>query len=159
MKKTLLYIILFSMVSCSSPLSKKFNPNTYGADIAEIEVKLSKNDKELIGGWVSKHSPGGNSLEINGLTYEQILEKAKQDKKELQQKIDNFYNTKFTSGDKFIKDIQKLVDDNVLNIDNYEVECISFFCSYKEKEGTVFKMNYKQIFNQAPAFCKEKENQ
>jgi len=158
MKKVLLLTGLLLLASCSSPLSKKFNENTYGSDIAEIE-KQSKEDKELIGGWVISHSIVGKSIELNGLTYEQILEKAKQDKKEKQQKLEAFYNTKYTNGDKFAQEVQKLINDKVINIDNAEAECFGVFISYKERDSTIFNMTYRQIYKDAPAFCKEKQAQ
>jgi|GEM_PF-6309121 len=158
MKKLLLCISMLLLTSCGSPLSKKFDPNTYGSDIAAIE-KQSKDDKELIGGWVVEHSSGGNSLELNGLTYEQILEKAKQEKKQKQQKLDQFYKTKYTDGDKLSQELQKLVNENIISIDNTQVECLGFFLSYKEEEGTVYNMTYWQIFKESPGFCKEKLNQ
>ena len=158
MKKVLLLTGLVLLASCSSPMSKKFDPNTYGSDIAEIE-KQSKQDKELIADWVISHSIIGKSLELNGLTYEQILEKAKQEKKEMQQKLDSFYKTKYTNGDKFAEDLQKVIDEKIIKTDENEAHCLFFFTGYKEKEGTVYNMTYQQIFKESPGFCKEKESQ
>ena len=151
MKKVLLLTGLLLLASCSSPLSKKFNENTYGSDIAEIE-KQSKEDKELIGGWVISHSIVGKSIELNGLTYEQILEKAKQEKKEKQEKLEAFYNTKYTNRDKFSQELQEAIDKGVMKVNEEEVFCLLFFTGYKEKEGTVFNMTYRQIYKDAPAF-------
>lgn len=156
MKKLLLSISILMLVSCSSPLSKKFDTKTYGADIAEIGEKISKEDKDLLNKWVLSHSIVGKEMEINGLTYEQLLDNAKKDQQEKKIAKENFLKAKYTDLDKFFTELQKLVDNHVIDMDEEEAGCIGSFIGYKQKESkAIFNMTHQQILDAAPGFCEE----
>lgn len=157
MKKIIFFCVFSLLVACSSPMSKKFNPDNYGNDLKELKEVLSKEEKDLLNTFLLKNSVGQNSLELNGLTYKEILEKAKAEKKEEKKKLDDFYNTKFTNLDKFAKDSKKLLSLGLFKTDRESAECVGFYCGYKKREGNeLLKMTYKQILEEAPKFCKEK---
>lgn len=159
MKKLFLLSTSLFILSCSSPLDKKFDSKNYASDILEVEKKISPDEKKLIEFWVITHSIVGKDIEINGLTYNQILDNAKKDKAEKETKLKNFLNTKFTDSDKFGEDSQTIVDQGLYELSQDEMEEIGFYIGYKKREGNVLeKMTYAEIFKQAPAFYKEKNS-
>lgn len=156
MKKLLLPVLLFAFVSCSNPVEKKYEVATYAADIKAMEGEITSEDKALLNDWVLKHSVNGKDIQLNGLTYQQILDDAKKDQKEKARKLKKFYDTKFTTGEKFAEDTQRVMDEGIFSPKEEDVSCIGFFCGYKGKEGTITNYTYYQIFKEAPSFCKEK---
>lgn len=156
MRKIILPTLLLLLFSCSNPMDKKYDSKTYAADLKEIETNISESEKSLLNNWVLKHNVSGREIELNGLTYQQILEDAKKEVKEKEDKLNKFYNTKFINDEIFIQDTQKLIDKGILKISVDEIGCIGFFCSYKQREGTINNYTYNQIFKEAPKFCEEK---
>ena len=83
MKKILLItLVSFLILSCSSPLDKKFNESTFEVDAKEIKEsgKLSQDDAEIMLGWIMRSKFKGESLEDK--TYNEIIADAKDYKKE-----------------------------------------------------------------------------
>lgn len=66
----LIFILLFS---CSSPVDKKYSPDTLITDIPELNKELSEKDMELIGGWIMRT----DEVTLAGKTYSDILDDAK----------------------------------------------------------------------------------
>lgn len=83
MKKiSLLLAVILMILSCSSPLDKKYNEKTLEQDAKEIKEsgKLSDEDAELLIGWILKSKLSGEIIE--GKSYSEIVKKAKDYKKE-----------------------------------------------------------------------------
>ena len=83
MKKTLLIVLLAILTfSCSTPLNKKYNEETFETDAKEIKEsgKLSNEDALIMAGWIMRSKLKGENLE--GKTYNEIIEEAKDYKKE-----------------------------------------------------------------------------
>ncbi len=78
----ILLFIFFIFFSCSSPLDKKYSEQTFETDAKEIKEsgKLSDEDALIMAGWILKAKLGGEKLE--GKTYSEIIEEAKNYKKE-----------------------------------------------------------------------------
>lgn len=83
MKKTLLIIFAAILTfSCSSPLEKKYSEESFETDAKEIKEsgKLSEEDALIMAGWIMRSKLNGENLE--GKTYNEIIEEAKDYKKE-----------------------------------------------------------------------------
>ncbi|WP_111682823.1 hypothetical protein [Winogradskyella tangerina] len=74
--------IFFFIFSCSSPLDRKYNEETFENDAKEIKESgnLSEQDALIMAGWIMKSKLNGGNLE--GMTYGEILKEAKDYKKE-----------------------------------------------------------------------------
>ena len=90
MKKGILLIgIVTLLISCSSPMDKKFNEKTAKEDIVAIKEKIDSTEFKLLAGSMMRLKFKGEKIEE--MTYSQILEdgkkwKIKQDKIEAEQK-------------------------------------------------------------------------
>ncbi|MCD8401422.1 hypothetical protein [Tenacibaculum finnmarkense] len=90
MKKELLLIGIISLLlSCSSPMNKKFNEKTFKEDIEAIKNNIDSTELELLAGSMLRLKFKGEKIEE--MTYSQILEngkkwKVEQDKIEAEQK-------------------------------------------------------------------------
>lgn len=83
MKKINLLLVVASIIlSCSSPLDKKYNESSLEQDAKEIKEsgKLSDEDAELLIGWILKSKLNGEK--IDGKSYSEIIKEAKDYKKE-----------------------------------------------------------------------------
>jgi hypothetical protein len=83
MKKILLItLVSFLILSCSSPLDKKYNESTFEVDAKEIKESgdLSQDDAQIMVGWIMRSKFKGESLEDK--TYNEIIADAKDYKKE-----------------------------------------------------------------------------
>nr|WP_199157169.1 hypothetical protein [Pedobacter sp. ASV2] len=160
MKKLMLIMLVFSIVSCKSNLSKKFDANNAAKDLEEIKTsgKVSAADYNLLLTKIMKGAIFSKEVNLNGLTYEEILNNAKAEAKQAEDKANAFLNQKF-SEDEAAR--MKGLEENYAYITEKEwkVGCFSFFIGYKSKEdiNKLKQMTYRQIFEQSGAFCKEKE--
>lgn len=87
MKKTLLLLSVIGIfISCSGPLDKAYNEETLAEDAKEIKknANLSDEDIQTMTGWIFKAKLTNEKL--NGKSYGEILDEAKNYKKE-QQKL------------------------------------------------------------------------
>ncbi|TRO65487.1 hypothetical protein [Christiangramia sabulilitoris] len=82
MKKYFYLVLGLIMISCSSPLDKNYNKETMQEDLKQIgeSGNVDDDEKKLIAGWIFKSGLTGESLE--GKSYSDILEEAKNYKKE-----------------------------------------------------------------------------
>ncbi|WP_298501807.1 hypothetical protein [uncultured Maribacter sp.] len=83
MKKTLLRLTLIGILtSCSGPLDKKYNEDTLSQDAKEIKKDgdLTEKEVQVMAGWIVRAKMKDEKLE--GKTYREILEEAKDYKKE-----------------------------------------------------------------------------
>jgi hypothetical protein len=83
MRKICLILLITSMlISCSGPLDKKYNEDTLAEDAKELKEsgKLSDEDAAIMAGWIFRAKLKDESLE--GITYGEILAKAKDYKEE-----------------------------------------------------------------------------
>ena len=82
MKKILLIIIISLLAACSSPLDKKYNEDTLAEDSKAIKEAgdLSEEEAQIMAGWILRAKLTDENLE--GKTYGEILEEAKDYKKE-----------------------------------------------------------------------------
>ncbi|MEM1336882.1 MAG: hypothetical protein AAGF96_03985 [Bacteroidota bacterium] len=83
MKKLLSIILAFLIIlSCSTPLDKKYGEETFESDIKEIKRsgKLSEEDALIMAGWIMRSKLQGENLE--GKTYNEIIKEAKDYEKE-----------------------------------------------------------------------------
>ena len=83
MKKLLLTISIIGLItSCSGPLDIKYNEDTLADDVKEIKEagNLSEEEAEMMAGWIVRAKIKDEKLE--GKTYGEILEEAKDYKKE-----------------------------------------------------------------------------
>jgi len=83
MKKiTLISVVYLLLLSCSSPLNKKYNEETLSEDAKEIKEKgkLSEEDAQIMAGWIVRAKLSGDKLENK--TYGEILTEAKDYNKE-----------------------------------------------------------------------------
>ncbi|MBL4745873.1 MAG: hypothetical protein JKY08_05855 [Flavobacteriaceae bacterium] len=83
MKKSLIFTLLCALiVSCSTPLDKKYNEDNFASDAKEIKESgnLSNDDALMMAGWIMKAKFSGENLE--GKTYKEIITEAKDYKKE-----------------------------------------------------------------------------
>ena len=81
-KYLLIVVLLFGIVSCSSPLDKKYSEESFKDDTREIKKsgKLSEEDAIVLASWILRSKLNDESLE--GKTYKEILDDAKDYKKE-----------------------------------------------------------------------------
>jgi hypothetical protein len=81
-KSILLLLIVYIFYACSSPLNKKYSESSFEADAKEIKEsgKLSEEDALIMTGWILKAKLTGDKIE--GKTYSEIIEEAKDYKKE-----------------------------------------------------------------------------
>ncbi len=90
MKKTILISIVIGLIiSCSSPLDKKFSEEKVEKDMIEIKEKLDSTELMLLAGTMIRLKLQDKNLE--GMTYQEILDdgetwKAEQEKIEREQK-------------------------------------------------------------------------
>ncbi|TYB72605.1 hypothetical protein ES676_10540 [Bizionia saleffrena] len=83
MKKTLIALSLIGvLISCSSPLDKKYNEDTLVEDTKDIKETsdISEEDTELMAGWIMRAKWIDATLDDK--TYGEIIEEAKNYKKE-----------------------------------------------------------------------------
>jgi len=83
MKKSLIFTLFCALIiSCSTPLDKKYNEENFESDAKEIKEsgKLSNDDALIMAGWIMKAKLKGDNLE--GKTYNEIINEAKDYKKE-----------------------------------------------------------------------------
>ncbi len=91
MKKiSLIIIVCFGLLSCSSPLDKKYNEESAKDDLVLINEKLDSTEVVLLAGTMFRLMLQEENLEK--MTYAEILDKGKkrkaeQDKLELEQKV------------------------------------------------------------------------
>ncbi|MDD7887102.1 hypothetical protein [Flavivirga sp. 57AJ16] len=85
MKKALTFLIIILLLSCSSPLKKKFSEETAKEDIEEIKTKIDSSEMALLAGTMIRLKLQDEKLEE--MTYFEILEKGKLWKEE-QEKIE-----------------------------------------------------------------------
>lgn len=88
MKKILTSITLLAFIvltSCSNPLNKKYSDKTFEQDAKEIgeSKKLNEEDAKMLAGYIMLAKLGNNELE--GKTYAEILQAAKDYKTEQEQ--------------------------------------------------------------------------
>jgi len=88
MKKTLTTLALATVIaltSCNNPLNKKYSDKTFEQDAKEIgdSKKLSPNEAEMLTGYIMLSKLGGKDIE--GKTYGEILQAAKDYKSEQEQ--------------------------------------------------------------------------
>ncbi|WP_025742391.1 hypothetical protein [Aquimarina pacifica] len=90
MKKTILFpAFVYLIISCSSPLNKKFSEEKAEKDMLEIKEKLDSTELMLLAGTMIRLKLQDKELE--GMTYQEILDdgkkwKTEQDKIEKEQK-------------------------------------------------------------------------
>ena len=90
MKKQILLLgVATLLISCSSPMNKKFNQETAAEDIKDIRSELDSTEIKLLAGSIFRLKLQDKKLE--GMTYAEILEdgkewKAEQERKEAEQK-------------------------------------------------------------------------
>ncbi len=77
-----IYILMFLIFSCASPLDKKFSEETSEGDIKEIRSKLDSADLMLLAGSIIRLKLSGEDMEQ--MTYNEILNKGRDWKKELE---------------------------------------------------------------------------
>ncbi len=153
-------MLVFTMVSCKSNLSKKFDTNNAAKDLEEIKAsgKISATDYELLLTKIMKGAMFSKEVNLNGLTYEEILNQAKAENKKREDSANAFLNQKFSEDEQAR---MKGLEENYTYITEKEwsVGCFSFFIGYKSKEdiNKLKQMTYRQIFEQSGAFCKEKK--
>lgn len=78
MKKIIVFIaITIAVMSCSNPLDKKYNKESFESDITELKESnvLSEDDLKLLAGEVLRSAFANEDL--NGKSYGQIIENAK----------------------------------------------------------------------------------
>lgn len=78
MRKTILLLaLLLVLVSCTSPLDKKYSNETLETDAKEIKESgdLEDDDAELLAGWIMKSKLQGKNL--SDKTYREIIDEAK----------------------------------------------------------------------------------
>lgn len=63
--------------------------------------------------------------------------------------------SKYTNMDKFFTELQKQVDDHIIDMDGRDARCLGFFLADKERDGSAFKMTYAQIIKEAPSYCEK----
>ncbi|MFC0344034.1 hypothetical protein [Epilithonimonas hispanica] len=82
MKKILLFITALILLSCSNPMNKPYNEETLQTDLKEIveKKKMSEEDSKTFAGWLILAKLGDKNLK--GKTYQEILDEAKNYKKE-----------------------------------------------------------------------------
>ncbi|WP_115460578.1 hypothetical protein [Winogradskyella aurantiaca] len=83
MKKAITFLLmLVTVISCSSPLDKKYNEDTFETDTKEIKESgnLSDEDALILAGWIMRSKLKSESLE--GKTYNEIIKEAKDYRKE-----------------------------------------------------------------------------
>jgi hypothetical protein len=82
--KNIFLLVLFSIliISCSTPLDKKYNEERLGDDAKEMKEsgKLTEEDAQIMAGWIVRAKLKDEYLE--GKTYREILEEAKDYKRE-----------------------------------------------------------------------------
>lgn len=89
MKKALLFFAIVGMlISCSGPLDKKYNEDTLAEDAKEIKKNgnLSDEDAQIMAGWIVRAKLTDEKLE--GKSYGEILEEAKDYKKEQEKLVE-----------------------------------------------------------------------
>ncbi|WP_222927923.1 hypothetical protein [Polaribacter aestuariivivens] len=72
MKKITFLIVLIFIISCSSPLDKKFNENTSKEDLMKIQSKIDSTQFYLLAGSMLRLKLQDNKIE--NMTYREILE-------------------------------------------------------------------------------------
>jgi hypothetical protein len=78
MKKIIVFIaITIAVMSCSNPLDKKYNKESFESDITELKESnaLSEDDLKLLAGEVLRSAFANEDL--NDTSYGQIIENAK----------------------------------------------------------------------------------
>lgn len=82
MRKLILPFLLLAVLSCSNPMNKKYDEETLEADMKEIKEKnkMSEDEIKTFAGWLILAKLGNKDL--TGKTYQQILDEAKNYKKE-----------------------------------------------------------------------------
>lgn len=75
------FLILAILVSCSSPLDKKFNEETSEKDLKEISAKLDSAELMLLAGSMIRLKLTGENLEE--MTFREILENGKEWKEQM----------------------------------------------------------------------------
>lgn len=83
-------VILLGIVSCSSPLDKKFNEERAAEDIKAVQSEIDSTEFGMLVGSMLRLKLEGEKVE--GLTYREILEKGKrwkekEEKLEKEQKL------------------------------------------------------------------------
>lgn len=106
----ILLIVTFLFISCSSPLEKKFNEETFEKDIKLIKGKLSPEDFEILENTIIRLD--FNREQLEQMTYSEILESGKNQKsliKKRQSKIIQLVNFEKEKKLRFKKVIDKLI--------------------------------------------------
>ena len=85
MKKIFTPLIIMLLLSCSSPLKKKFNEETAKEDIEKLKTKIDSSEIALLAGTMMRLKLQDEKIEE--MTYSEILEKGKKWKEE-QEKIE-----------------------------------------------------------------------
>ncbi len=82
---TLVFATIIALTSCNNPLNKKYSDKTFEQDAKEIgdSKKLSPNEAEMLAGYIMLSKLGGKDIE--GKTYGEILQAAKDYKSEQEQ--------------------------------------------------------------------------
>lgn len=101
MRKLLYFLAVFTLISCSNPLNRKYDESKFEEDAKEIKEsgKLNEEEAKMMAAWIVISKMQGKSLD--GKTYNDILEEAKDFKKqqeelaeklkkEKQEKIDRY---------------------------------------------------------------------
>lgn len=75
-------MIAIVFITCTSPLDKKYNEDSFETDAKEIKESgnLSEEDALIMAGWIMRSKLKGENLE--GKTYNEIIKEAKDYKKE-----------------------------------------------------------------------------
>ncbi|MBL7559850.1 hypothetical protein JAO71_08550 [Olleya sp. YSTF-M6] len=82
MRKLFTVLIVLLLISCSTPLDKKYNEANFESDAKEIKEsgKLSEEEAKLMVGYILKAKLRGENIE--GKSYNEIIQTAKDFKKE-----------------------------------------------------------------------------
>lgn len=125
MKKLLLPFLLLAVVSCSNPMNKKYDEKTLEADMKEIKEKnkLSEEDTKTFAGWLLLSKLANKDL--TGKTYQQILDEAKNYKKEQEELAAKAKAEEKAKAEKMKNAATVTIYDyayHPANMDNYELQ-------------------------------------
>lgn len=143
MRKLLYFLAVFTLISCSNPMNRKYDESKFEEDAKAIKESGKLNDEEaqMMAGWIVISKLQGKSLD--GKTYNDILNEAKDFKKQQEELAENLKKEKQERIEKYNKALTFTVYDkgfqeaDIMNSEYQDL--ITFEIAIQNKTGKEIK--------------------